>query len=76
MALRVSDLHEDAVSIVRVGWAARRLISGPGPVQALSDFLGRHDTQNRDVEEDLLSDRAENWLELMGQGGASQSKRG
>lgn len=65
ISLRLSGVQEDAAALARVGWAARRLMGGPGPDASLADFLGRHDPENINAEEDRFTDRAAGWLNLM-----------
>lgn len=65
ISLRLSGVQEDAAALARVGWAVRRLMGGPGPHASLADFLGRHDPENIDSEEDRFTDRAAGWLNLM-----------
>lgn len=55
MALRLSAAHEDSLALSRAAWAARRLVSGPGPETGLAAFVGRPEDADwlmdwRDVE--------------------------
>ncbi|MFU8862376.1 MAG: helix-turn-helix domain-containing protein [Rhodobacterales bacterium] len=64
-ALRLTGVQDDMAALSRVGWAVRRLTSGPGPEASLSDFLGRHDPESLGPEAERFSDRAGGWLWLM-----------
>jgi len=61
IALRLSGVQEDTAALARVGWAVRRLTSGPGPQEGLADFLGRHDPDTHNPEADSFADRAGTW---------------
>ena len=65
IALRLSGAHEDATALARVSWAVRRLSGGPGPLQELGAFLGRHELTTTDTETELFGDRAAGWLDVM-----------
>lgn len=65
MALRLSGAHEDSTALARVSWAVRRLSGGPGPLQELGAFLGRHEMTPTDNETELFGDRAAGWLDVM-----------
>lgn len=67
LSLRLSGVQDDASVLAHAGWAVRRLSSGPGPQGDLAAFLERHDSRNMLADAEPLADRAENWLELMGQ---------
>ena len=67
-ALRISSVQDDARALARVGWAVRRLSGGPGPMNDLSEFLGRHDPQAQGATGDRLTDRTNSWLTLMDAG--------
>lgn len=50
ISLRLSGPQDDSLALARAGWAARRLISGPGPEAGLAAFLGRGETADRVVD--------------------------
>ncbi|MEL5875659.1 MarR family transcriptional regulator [Cereibacter sphaeroides] len=54
MSLRLSGAQEDSVALTRAGWAARRLVSGPGPEAGLASFLGRSE----------MTERMMDWVEI------------
>jgi hypothetical protein len=68
IALRLSGVQDDTAALARMGWAVRRLTGGQQPEANLSEFLGRHDTENLDDTADRFADRAGGWLDLMGAG--------
>lgn len=63
--MRLSGVQDDAASLIRVGWAVRRLSGGPGPEPALADFLGRNDPEGHDLPNEPFTDRASAWLDFM-----------
>lgn len=65
IALRLSGVQDDTGALARVGWAARRLMGGPGPEASLADFLDRRDPENIADEAEPFADRADSWLGLM-----------
>ena len=65
ISLRLSGVQDDATALARVGWAVRRLTSGPGPEQNLSSFLDRRDPENLADEAEPFADRASGWFDLM-----------
>lgn len=67
ISLHLSGVQDDTAALARVGWAARRLTSGPGPELDLSAFLDRRDPENLDHEAEPFGDRADGWLSLMSQ---------
>ncbi|MCR9140237.1 MAG: helix-turn-helix domain-containing protein [Alphaproteobacteria bacterium] len=66
-SMRLSGVQDDTAALARVGWAVRRLTSGPGPEVDLSAFLDRRDPENLGVEAEPFADRAGGWLDLMAQ---------
>jgi hypothetical protein len=78
MALRISAATDDAQSLYRIGWAARRLTRGPQPFASVSDverleaFLDRRDRPGQgpsvcDMEaREAFESRAASWLAMMG----------
>ena len=66
MSLRLSGVQDDTGALARVGWAVRRLTSGPGPEVDLSAFLDRRDPEMIADEAEPFADRAGGWLDLMG----------
>lgn len=64
-ALRLPSTQDDRHALARAGWAVRRLTGGPGLLNGLPEFLGRHDPGTDDAEDDSFTDRAERWLTLM-----------
>ncbi|MCE6960947.1 hypothetical protein LAZ40_18125 [Cereibacter sphaeroides] len=50
IALRLSGPQEDSLALTRAGWAARRLVSGPGPATGISAFLGRGPALDRALD--------------------------
>lgn len=64
-SMRVTGAQDDQTSLARIGWAARRLAGGPGPIPGLADFLDRRDPENADGTAEPLEDRAGGWQELM-----------
>ena len=67
ISMRSSGLQEDTAALARVGWAVRRLSAGPGPEDDLSAFLDRRDPENIDEDAEPFAERADGWLDLMGQ---------
>ncbi|MGQ0563520.1 MAG: hypothetical protein ACT4OK_00430 [Gemmobacter sp.] len=67
ISLRLSGVQDDAAALARVGWAVRRLTSGPGPEVDFSAFLDRRDPENLSDEAEPFADRAGGWLCLMAQ---------
>ena len=67
ISLRLSGVHDDTAALARVGWAVRRLTSGPGPEVDLSAFLDRRDPENMVDEAEPFADRAGSWLDMMAQ---------
>jgi hypothetical protein len=67
ISLHLSGVQDDTAALARVGWAARRLTSGPGPELDLSAFLDRRDPANLNYEAEPFGDRADGWLSLMAQ---------
>ena len=67
ISLRLSGVQDDTTALARVGWAVRRLTSGPGPEQDLSAFLDRRDPENLADQAEPFADRASGWLDLMAQ---------
>lgn len=65
ISLRLSGVQDDTAALARVGWAVRRLTSGPGPELDLSAFLDRRDPENLGVEAEPFAERAEGWLDMM-----------
>ncbi len=66
MALRLSGVQDDAGGLARVGWAVRRLTSGPGPEADLAAFLDRRDPETITEDAEPFADRAGSWLDRMG----------
>lgn len=67
ISLRLSGVQDDTAALARVGWAARRLISGPGPEVDLPAFLDRRDPEKMADDAEPFADRAGAWLDLMAQ---------
>lgn len=67
ISMRLSGVQDDTAALARVGWAVRRLTSGPGPEVDLSAFLDRRDPENLGDETEPFADRAGGWLDLMAQ---------
>lgn len=67
ISLRLSGVQDDTAALARVGWAARRLTSGPGPEVDLPAFLDRRDPENMVDDAEPFADRAGAWLDLMAQ---------
>jgi len=67
ISMRLSGVQDDTASLARVGWAVRRLTSGPGPEVDLSAFLDRRDPEKLGDEAEPFADRAGCWLDLMAQ---------
>lgn len=67
ISLRLSGVQDDTAALARVGWAARRLTSGPGPEVDLPAFLDRRDPENMADDAEPFADRAGAWLDLMAQ---------
>jgi hypothetical protein len=65
ISLRLSGVQENTAALARVGWAVRRLTSGPDPELDLSAFLDRRDHEYLGVEAEPFADRAGGWLDLM-----------
>ncbi|MFC6639634.1 hypothetical protein GV827_15860 [Sulfitobacter sp. JBTF-M27] len=65
MSMRLSGVQDDAVALARVGWAARRLTSGPDPEADLSAFLERRDPENMADEAERFADRTSSWTGVM-----------
>lgn len=65
--MRLSGVQDDTASLARVGWAVRRLTSGPGPEVDLSAFLDRRDPEKLGDKAEPFADRAGSWLDLMAQ---------
>lgn len=66
ISMRLSGVQADADALAHVGWAVRRLTSGPGPEAGLADFLDRRDPENIADGADRFTDRAGGWLDLIG----------
>ncbi len=58
ISLRLSGVQDDTSALARVGWAARRLTSGPGPEVDLPAFLDRRDPENMADDAEPFADRA------------------
>jgi hypothetical protein len=67
ISMRLSGVQDDTAALARVGWAVRRLTSGPGPEVDLSAFLDRRDPENLHDDAEPFADRAGGWLDLMAQ---------
>ena len=67
ISLRLSGVQDETAALARVGWAARRLTSGPGPEVDLPAFLDRRDPVNMAGDAEPFADRAGAWLDLMAQ---------
>lgn len=65
ISLRLSGVHDDVGALAHVGWAVRRLTSGPGPEADLSAFLDRRDSEKIAADAEPFADRAGGWLDLM-----------
>ncbi len=65
ISMRISGLQDDTAALARVGWAVRRLTSGPLPEVDLSAFLDRRDPEKMADEAEPFADRAGGWLDLM-----------
>lgn len=62
ISLRLSSTQNDTGAIARLGWAVRRLTSGPSPEMDLSAFLDCRDPENlSDNAEPLLQEQAVGW---------------
>lgn len=66
LSLRLAGAQEDAQALARVGWAMRRLSSGPGPEEGLQAFLGRHEPGQG---AEPLGERIESWQSVMAHAG-------
>lgn len=65
--MRLSGVQDDPEALARVGWAVRRLTSGPGPIVDLAAFLDRRDPENIEGVAERFEDRAGGWLDMMAQ---------
>ncbi len=65
ISMRLSGVQDDPNSLVRCGWAVRRLTGGPGPMADLAAFLDRRDPENIEDGIERLEDRAGGWLDVM-----------
>jgi len=65
VGLRLSGVQDDAGALASAGWSVRRLTSGPGPEAGLAEFLGRHESDNKNEGDAQFSDHAQGWSELM-----------
>ncbi|MBB4175980.1 hypothetical protein GGR93_003788 [Sulfitobacter noctilucicola] len=65
VSMRLSGAQDDPNALARVGWAARRLIGGPGPEADLAAFLDRRDPETIEDSAERLQDRAGGWLDVM-----------
>ena len=65
VSMRLSGAQDDPNALARVGWAVRRLTSGPGPKADLAAFLDRRDPENIEGSAERFEDRAGVWLDVM-----------
>lgn len=65
VSMRLSGAQDDPSALARVGWAVRRLTSGPGPKADLAAFLDRRDPENIEDSAERFEDRAGGWLDVM-----------
>ncbi|WP_108887213.1 hypothetical protein [Pseudoprimorskyibacter insulae] len=65
ISMRLSGVQDDPNSLVRIGWAVRRLTGGPGPMVDLAAFLDRRDPENMEDNSERFKDRASGWLDVM-----------
>ncbi|MDN5788059.1 helix-turn-helix domain-containing protein [Pseudorhodobacter sp.] len=62
--LCIGSAREDAQALGRADWALRRLIAGPGPLEDLRTFLGRHNPAEGEAGSPL-SHRIADWQDAM-----------
>ncbi|WP_136443707.1 helix-turn-helix domain-containing protein [Pacificoceanicola onchidii] len=65
ISMRLSGAQDDSNALARIGWAVRRLTSGPGPMGDLAAFLDRRDPEYVDGSSERFEDRAGGWLDVM-----------
>ena len=65
VSMRLSGVQDDPEALARIGWAVRRLTSGPGPKVDLAAFLDRRDPENMEDSAERFEDRADGWLDVM-----------
>ena len=69
ISMRLSGAQDDPNALARVGWAVRRLTSGPAPEADLPAFLDRRDPENIEDSTERFADRAGGWLDVMAAAG-------